>query len=220
MRPASTSRPRSPPVRRSPLPRSDRFTSSLAPPPSASARCGVRSPQPLRSFVVRVVLSSRPERGHTADVGTHRPGLASVVATSASRLVLGALIAASCVGWIVNLSSVVGGADSYGYVSAADRVRAARLIQPEPLASVMPFPDGIVAATPLGYVPAGRMANASVPAYPLGLPLLMAGAQTVAGAAGPFCGRADRCGAAARRRRCRRRIVVWQSRDRRCSRRR
>ncbi len=137
-------------------------------------------------FVVRVVLSSRPARGHTADVGTRRPGLASIVATSASRLVLGALIAASCVGWIVNLSSVVGGADSYGYVSAADRVRAARLIQPEPLASVMPFPDGIFAATPLGYVPAGRMANASVPAYPLGLPLLMAAAQTVAGPTGPF----------------------------------
>jgi hypothetical protein len=137
-------------------------------------------------FVVRVLLSSRPARGHSADVGTRGPGLASTGATSASRLVLGALIAASCVGWMVNLSSVVGGADSYGYVSAADRVRAARLIQPEPLASVMPFPDGIFAATPLGYVPAGRMANASVPAYPLGLPLLMAAAQTVAGPTGPF----------------------------------
>ena len=137
-------------------------------------------------FVVRIVLSSANPRASGTNEGTRTPARATTAAQSAARITLGALIAASVLGWAVYLSTAVGGADSYGYVSAADRLLAARLIQEEPLASVLPFADGITAATPLGYVPAGRVANASVPAYPLGLPLLMAGARAIGGPQGPF----------------------------------
>ena len=84
------------------------------------------------------------------------------------------------------MSPYLGGADSYGYVSASERLRAGTLIQPEPLAAVLPYPDGIFPATPLGYVPAARQPGASVPAYPLGLPALMALATEIAGARAPF----------------------------------
>jgi hypothetical protein len=114
------------------------------------------------------------------------PTVVGAIANAASRIALGAVIVASGLGWIVNLSTTVGGADSYGYVSAAERLRAGRLIEPEPLAALMPFPDGIAAATPLGYVPAGRVSNATVPAYPLGLPIVMAAARAIAGPNGPF----------------------------------
>lgn len=105
---------------------------------------------------------------------------------SSCRTALGALIVAGVVGWFTFLSTTVGGADSYGYVSAADRLLAGALIQTEPLSTVMPFPDGIAAASPLGYVPAARSPHASVPAYPLGLPALMAVAKIVARPAGVF----------------------------------
>ena len=110
----------------------------------------------------------------------------AVVTTIAMRVACGALIVASMAGWLVYRSSAVGGVDSYGYVSAADRLLSGHLIQPEPLAAVMPFPEGIVAATPLGYVPAGSTLDSSAPAYPLGLPAIMAAARVIGGAAGPF----------------------------------
>ncbi len=106
--------------------------------------------------------------------------------STASRVLLGAFVAAGVTGWMTFLSSTCGGADSYGYVSAADRLLSGTVVQAEPLATVLPFPDGIAAACPLGYVPAGRMVNASAPAYPLGLPLLMAAARTMLGSGGPF----------------------------------
>jgi hypothetical protein len=103
-----------------------------------------------------------------------------------ARVMLGALIVAGVTGWLRFLSTTCGGADSYGYVSAAERLLAGDLVHEEPLASFLPFSEGIGAASPLGYVPAGRHPNASVPAYPLGLPALMAAARAFAGPAGPF----------------------------------
>jgi hypothetical protein len=103
-----------------------------------------------------------------------------------SRVVLGALIVGGVTGWLTFLSTTCGGADSYGYVSAAERLLSGDLVHEERLASVLPFPDAIAAATPLGYVPAGRRPNASVPAYPLGLPAVMAVARALAGPTGPF----------------------------------
>jgi hypothetical protein len=103
-----------------------------------------------------------------------------------ARVILGALIVAGVTGWLRFLSTTCGGADSYGYVSAAERLLAGDLVHEEPLPSLLPFADGIGAASPLGYVPAGRHPNASVPAYPLGLPALMAAARALAGPIGPF----------------------------------
>jgi hypothetical protein len=68
---------------------------------------------------------------------------------------------------------IAGGLDSYGYVSAAGMIASARLHEPQPLAAVLPFPDALSAATPLGHVPATD-GQSSVPRFPLGLPLVMA----------------------------------------------
>jgi hypothetical protein len=114
------------------------------------------------------------------------PSFLQRAVAAVSRTVLGAVIVAGLVGWIVFRSDTCGGADSYGYVSAAERVLAGRLIEHEPLAALLPFPDGIAAACPLGYVPSGREAGASVPAYPLGLPVVMAVAIASLGSAGPY----------------------------------
>jgi hypothetical protein len=123
--------------------------------------------------------------GRRSDADARAPRrLAS--ALPASRMICGALIVAGAVGWWHFLSATCGGADSYGYVSAADRILAGRLVESEPLATVLPFPDGLAAATPLGYVGSGRVANASVPAYPLGLPALMAIFRAAIGPIGPF----------------------------------
>jgi hypothetical protein len=112
--------------------------------------------------------------------------IAPVVLSTAARVVLGAVAVAGVCGWLVFRSAVCGGADSYGYVSAADRILAGRLIQEEPLAAVLPFADGVTAACPLGYVPAARVPNASVPAYPLGLSVLMAAGVALFGGGAPF----------------------------------
>jgi hypothetical protein len=102
------------------------------------------------------------------------------------RVALGAIITASVLGWTIFLSPTVGGVDSYGYVSTAERLRNGSLVQHEALAAAMPFPGGIAAATPLGYVSGGRVPDTSVPLYPLGLPAVMALAQTIGARSGPF----------------------------------
>ena len=101
-------------------------------------------------------------------------GARDAAINSIARTLCASLIAAGVIGWLVHLSPTCGGADSYGYVSAAERLLDGELIVDEPLAAALPFPNGILAATPLGYTPTVRRANASVPVYPLGLPVLMA----------------------------------------------
>jgi hypothetical protein len=110
----------------------------------------------------------------------------AAAAGALARVTSGALIAAGVIGWVTYRSQSCGGADSYGYVSAAERLLAGDLVHVEPLANVLPFANGIRAACPLGYVPSARVANASVPAYPLGLPGVMAVAIAFFGRAGPF----------------------------------
>lgn len=105
---------------------------------------------------------------------------------SIARIVSGSLIVAGVVGWLAHLSPTCGGADSYGYVSAAERLLDGDVVHPEPLAAALPFPNPITAACPLGYVPSGRTPNASVPAYPLGLPALMAISIAAFGREAPF----------------------------------
>jgi hypothetical protein len=107
-------------------------------------------------------------------------------ADTTARAIAGALLVAGVLGWTTYLSPYLGGADSYGYVSASKRLSAGALIQTEPLAAVLPYPEGTSAATPLGYVPAARVPNATAPAYPLGLPALMALAAMMFGASAPF----------------------------------
>jgi hypothetical protein len=77
-----------------------------------------------------------------------------------------------------------GGLDSYGYVSAASLVAEGRLIEPQPLARLLPFPEASRAATPLAYVVAPD-GESRAPRFPLGLPLVMA-VFKVFGPEGPF----------------------------------
>jgi len=107
-------------------------------------------------------------------------------ADTTARAIAGALLVAGVLGWTTYLSPYLGGADSYGYVSASERLSAGALVQTEPLAAILPYPEATSAATPLGYVPAARVPNATAPAYPLGLPALMALAAMMFGASAPF----------------------------------
>jgi hypothetical protein len=102
-----------------------------------------------------------------------------------ARVISGALITAGVIGWIHHNSPTLGGADSYGYVSAAERLLAGDLVHDEPLAAILPA-NGAHVSMPLGYVPSGRTPNASVPAYPLGLPAVMALAIATFGPTAPF----------------------------------
>jgi hypothetical protein len=97
----------------------------------------------------------------------------SEISNNLARVVAGALLVAGMLAWTAYLSPYVGGSDSYGYVSASERLRAGTLVQREPLADVLP-PDIAISATPLAYVPAPHVSNATSPSYPLGLPAQMA----------------------------------------------
>lgn len=107
-------------------------------------------------------------------------------------VVLGAFALASIGYWVSYLSTVSGGADSYGYVSASELLRQGRLVVEQPLAAWLPVSDPLGVTTQLAYVPAPD-GSGSVPGYPLGFPALVALATAVAGAVGayvvpPLCG--------------------------------
>jgi hypothetical protein len=102
------------------------------------------------------------------------------VSTNLARVVAGALLIAGVLGWQAYLSPYVGGSDSYGYVSAAERLRTGTLVQHEPLADILPA-ESAIAATPLAYVPTPHVENATSPSYPLGLPAQMAIASALFG---------------------------------------
>jgi hypothetical protein len=78
-----------------------------------------------------------------------------------------------------------GGADSFGYVSAAHAIVQRDLIQPQPIARWLPFPGALEAATPAGWAPAPS-GDAIVPGYPLGFPLAMAALIELAGPEAAF----------------------------------
>ena len=123
--------------------------------------------------IVRLVINTEPSRVLAA-------------LESFTRVTIGAVLSAGVVGWLSFLSRTCGGADSYGYVSAAERLLSGSVVQHEPLARLLPFADAISAATPLGYTPSTQIADASAPVYPLGLPALMAVALALGGHTGPF----------------------------------
>lgn len=77
------------------------------------------------------------------------------------------------------------GADSYGYVSEAELWEKGNLHQPQPLASLLPWPDAMRTLGPLGYTP-GPRGDDIVPIYSPGLPLLMAAFRKVLGSQGPY----------------------------------
>lgn len=96
------------------------------------------------------------------------------------RLCLLTLILLSIGYWFKFLLATVGGADSYGYATAARQLASGGLVAPAPIAEWLSSPDRLALATPLGWAPwAGG--HGIVPKYPLGFPALLALAGTIAG---------------------------------------
>lgn len=81
---------------------------------------------------------------------------------------------------IARNSWTAGGADQYAYVSQADLWTKRNLTVPIPLAATAPWPEALLTFMPHGFRPAVT-GSALVPVTAPGLPLLMAGAKTIAG---------------------------------------
>jgi hypothetical protein len=136
--------------------------------------------------VARLLVFAAVVLAIRAAIARRHPEPAGELLDASGRVIAGALLAAGVLAWTAHLSPYLGGADSYGYISASERIRDGTLIQHEPLADLLPYSNAILAATPLGYVPTLRELNSSVPAYPLGLPALMAVASSLGGRQAPF----------------------------------
>lgn len=124
----------------------------------------------------------------TAAVGIRlRPDAPMSATCAAVRIGFGTILVAAAGLWFTANVETCGGADSYGYVSAAQLILEGRLRVPQPIVAELPFDSSTARAiaSPLSYGPAID-ADAIVPTYPLGLPLLMALFQAVIGARGPF----------------------------------
>ena len=112
-------------------------------------------------------------------------GLASRVGRVLMTAGFAAGIASGVLVWAHYEVRYCGGVDSYGYVSAASAIASGTLVQPMPVVNWLPFPDGIMAAMPLGWTPTAAR-DAIVPGYPLGFPLVMAAAMRLAGPGAGF----------------------------------
>jgi hypothetical protein len=101
------------------------------------------------------------------------------------RLTLITSVVFSVATWFRFLLTTIGGADSYGYVSASAMLRHLRLIDPAPIADWLSTTNRLAVASPLGWAPAPD-ASGIVPTYALGLPMLMAAFATAAGSGAVF----------------------------------
>src|SRR6266850_3867002 len=111
--------------------------------------------------------------------------LASLSASQASlaTAVVAILAGAASVHWG---STVVGGADSYGYLSQAGLWQQGELLIRGDVIRQSPWPLAFETWAPLGYRPAAGGIDAVAPLYPPGLPLVMALFQRVFGYCGAF----------------------------------
>lgn len=108
---------------------------------------------------------------------------AGLVARSTSVAVL---IAASAAGVGIAFGTYAASAsDASGYINQASSIARGSLVLDEPLARSLDWPDATTTFAPLGYR-AGDAGGELVPTYPTGLPLVLAGAQRLAGDTGMF----------------------------------
>jgi hypothetical protein len=98
----------------------------------------------------------------------------------AFRIAMLSLIFLSIGYWFKYLLTTVGGADSYGYASAARLLASGRLIETAPIAEWLSSANRLALASPLGWAPAAGGGGIS-PTYPLGLPAVMAIFTTIGG---------------------------------------
>ena len=84
-----------------------------------------------------------------------------------------AAICGSIATWFRFLVQTIGGADSYGYVSAAHRIARGSLIDDAPVAAWLSASNKLAVASPLGWTPSAD-GSGIVPLYPLGFPSILA----------------------------------------------
>jgi hypothetical protein len=89
------------------------------------------------------------------------------------RLAALTAICGSIATWFRFLLTTIGGADSYGYVSASRLIAGGRLIDTAPIAEWLSASHRLAIASPLGWAPAPD-GSGIVPTYPIGLPTVMA----------------------------------------------
>jgi hypothetical protein len=102
----------------------------------------------------------------------HRFGIAAY-APWLMRMALLTAICGSIATWFRFLLTTIGGADSYGYVSASQTIAGGRLIDAAPIAEWLSAPNRLAIASPLGWAPAPD-GSGIAPAYPIGMPIVMA----------------------------------------------
>ncbi len=101
------------------------------------------------------------------------------------RMTLLTAIAGSIATWFRFLLATIGGADSWGYVSAAELIRRGHLVEPAPIANWLSASNRLAIASPLGWAPAPD-GSGIVPTYPLGLPAVMALFSSIGGSHAVF----------------------------------
>lgn len=109
-----------------------------------------------------------------------------------TRIALLAAICGSVESWFRFLLGTIGGADSYGYVSASRMLADFRMIDPAPAAEWLSAPNRLALASPLGWTPAPD-GSGIAPAFPIGVSLVMALATMIGGSGAvffvsPLCG--------------------------------
>jgi hypothetical protein len=101
-----------------------------------------------------------------------RMGIASI-APWLTRIALLTMICGSVLSWFRFLLSTIGGADSYGYVSASRVIASGRLIDAAPVAEWLSAANRLAIASPLGWTPAPD-GSGIAPTFPIGTSSLMA----------------------------------------------
>ena len=134
----------------------------------------IRSHSPIRVLAVATVLAAI----------RWRLGIASVPAWL-TRLVLLTAISGSVLAWLRFLLPTIGGADSYGYVSASRVIASGHLIDPAPIAEWLSAPNRVALASPLGWAPAAG-GDGIAPTFPIGVSAVMALFTWIGGAGSVF----------------------------------
>jgi hypothetical protein len=89
------------------------------------------------------------------------------------RLAMLTAICGSVESWFRFLLASIGGADSYGYVSASRTIAGGHLIDPAPIAEWISAANRLAIASPLGWTPSPDGAGIA-PTFPIGTSLVMA----------------------------------------------
>ena len=102
-----------------------------------------------------------------------------------ARVFLLTAICGSVITWLRFLVPSIGGADSYGYVSASQVIASGRLIDAAPVADWLSSPNRMALASPLGWTPSPD-GSGIAPTFPIGLSIVMALFSLIGGPAAVF----------------------------------